>query len=281
MQRVMRVLTGILLLSAAVVGWLGSGVGVYAVWHYKAPATMALTQAAITAESGIDATRKLLELVDLTLVQTEKSVALLGDSVDTAASALDASADLADSAAGLISEGISVTLDETQEALDTVATSARLIDDTVAFIAAIPLIGAKYEPEKTLEESIQGLSDSLDNTPESLAKIQGNLETTAEDLNTLQTNLTELSKSVVEIQDGMGESREVLAGYDDSLGKARDFAVKAQTRLPVWMTWLGVGMTVLLVWLFIAQVLLFLKGLELMGKPVEPQLPDAGQQVSA
>ncbi len=72
----------------------------------------------------------------------DEDLILIQSSLDGLKSSLDSIADSLVTTSSLIGDDLNLTLTEVQTAVSSAAVSAEFIDDTLAFIAAIPLLGA-------------------------------------------------------------------------------------------------------------------------------------------
>ena len=124
-------------------------------------------------------------MADTSLEQAEKSVALLGATIDNVANTLQTTSEMTASIAGIFGDSLGSVVSKTQQALGTMEASAKLIDDTLGFISAIPFMRVDYDPNMPLAASVADISDSLDPLPENLTAVQGDMENTSENLGSM------------------------------------------------------------------------------------------------
>lgn len=222
-----------------------------------------------------------LELVDRTLLTTEEGLVLAEDSlaqvVDTVESlevtmanvgqTIYGTVPLVDSVADLLGERLTETIKATQDTLLSVAKSAKLVDNVLSIVTAIPFIGTdRYQPEDPLHVGIEKVITSLDEIPDSLGAAQEDLTSSSGKLDALQDDFTAMADNIGQIATSLESAQAVLAEYRDNVTDLQEQVSSVRQGLPVGLRWLGIVFTFVLVWLGIAQIGSLIQGWELIQR---------------
>jgi hypothetical protein len=121
--------------------------------------------------------------------------------------------------ATLIGDDLRTTVNDTQVALASTASSAELIDKTLTFLSKLPLIGVNYQPEVPLHISLAQVADSFKTIPDALEDIEIGLDDTSTGIETLRGNLATLTEDIILLDDDLEDAQDVLASYQTTLDK--------------------------------------------------------------
>jgi uncharacterized protein YoxC len=195
----------------------------------------------------------------------DESVALSIENMDTIETSMeDLSATLDDLStslfytADLIGDDLQLTIEETQTALSSAAASAVFIDDTLAFIASIPLIGADYQPDVPLHTSLEQAAASLEGVPESLEDIEQSLNTTAEGLDSLNDDLESLTDIIINLDDELDHAASVIESYQVLVEDFSQKSAQIQEYLTLFLIAGSLIFSGIFFWLGFTQVIIFL-----------------------
>ena len=258
-------LTGVIYVVGAIFGLLISVVCSAVLWSTKGEVTGSLIEIVSLTSRTLNATRETVQVVGTSLEDASNNLELIRSSINDVASTLEDSNGLLTSTAGLVGNDMVSFVEETQASLDTVQTSARLVDDTLRFISSIPLIGGRYRPEVPLQESVAEVSRSLEPLPDSFNKIERELEVSAANLDIVMHDVKLLGDQVEEIDTSLTEAKEVVDKYRLILVDVRNRFDEIERRLPVALNTIYLGITAILVWIFITQAGLLLHGIEMLS----------------
>ncbi len=222
-----------------------------------------------------------LELVDRTLLTTEEGLVLAEDSlaqvVDTV-EALEATVasvgqtiygtvPLVDSVADLLGERLTETIKATQDTLSSVVKSAKLVDNVLSIVTAIPFIGTdRYQPEVPLHVGLERVANSLDEIPDSLSAAQEDLTSSSGKLDAMQDDFTAMADNIGQIATSLESAQSVLAEYRGIVTDLQEQVSSVRQGLPVWLRWSGIAFSFVLVWLGIAQIGPLIQGWELIQR---------------
>jgi methyl-accepting chemotaxis protein len=169
----------------------------------------------------------LIDSLDQIMINTDAGLLVLGSALEGAADNLDIiSATLENlnstvdsisislvSSADLIGGDLRLTIIDTQTALSSAASSAVLIDNTLRIIAALPLM-PDYRPDVPLSISLEQVSESMDDIPESFLNIEQYIRETDDGMLQLKTDVTQLANDIRTYENDLIDARAILTEYD-------------------------------------------------------------------
>ena len=276
MKKILYAITGFSFSLAAALGIIVSILGIVFVWRLVPGTTERLVNTATFAQRALDSTDDLLAVADSTLTQAEDNIALIAGATQDVAETLDQTSSIAATVADAVGDEFTGVVDKTQTALGALESSAKLVDDTLSFISALPLMGNKYSNKTPLYSSVVEINESLDEMPKTLKSLQDNLDSTAEAFTVLNESVGVLADNVSEIETSLADAGNVVNNYQVLVDEAQLKTANAIEKLPRWVRWTAAGLTVLMVWLIVIQAGLLLFGAEMAGlkreKPVKEEV---------
>jgi len=222
-----------------------------------------------------------LELVDRTLLTTEEGLVLAEDSLEQVVETIESlevtmasvgqtiygTVPLVDSVADLLGERLTETIKATQDTLSSVVKSAKLVDNVLSIVTAIPFIGTdRYQPEVPLHVGLERVATSLDEIPDSLGAAQEDLTSSSGKLDAMQDDFTVMADNIGQIATSLDSAQSVLAEYRGIVTDLQEQVSSVRQGLPVGLRWLGIVFTFVLVWLGIAQIGPLIQGWELIQR---------------
>ncbi len=267
MKQVLLRIAGIALIVAGIAGLVFSIAGLFV-----------LVSVERQIEAAVD---EQLALMDRTLVATADGLAVAEDSLDQAVLTIDsleatltgvgqtinATAPTLDAVAELLGEQVPATIETTQETLTSVASSAKLVDDILLLLTAIPFLGLdRYNPEVPLNEGFLEVAGSLDGIPASLSTAQEGLIATTDNLEGVERDFAAMAQNVGEIATSLEGARSVLVQYQGVVSDLKNLVSFVRQSLPGWLQTLRLALSLVLIWLGIAQFALITQGWELIGR---------------
>jgi len=266
MKRFLARLTGLLLILDALLGFGLSVAGLVVIWTSQSTVLTRVTSTMDTIEMTVAATTNMLDVVNTTLDQAGANIQAIEASLIDVTAALSTASNVADTVGTMIGEDFTRVIAETQTSLDSVETSAKLIDDTLRIVSAVPFIGARYRPEVPLQETISAVNLSLDELPASFAVVQSELEQTSTSVDNIQRDLDNLSMTIGEIETSLTEAKVVLEQYRTVVQILEQKIASLEANLPRWLDYASWSLTIGLIWLLFAQIPIFLVGLALITR---------------
>jgi len=255
---------GVVLILTAVLGLLLSAGGVVWAWRYRPALTDRVLKGIEKIHNLAVTTNDGLVVVADALQKAKDNVVQLKTTSESVSAALTATTPVVKDVGTLVGVDMVTVVDKTRASLDSAATSARLIDDTLGIISALPLIGARYKPDVPLGVSISEISLSLAGLPDQLTKVQGQLEKTSSNLEMVAYDLQTLSGNLDQIDANLDQARLVVVRYQSNFKELQEWLDDIRQRLPVFSRNLGIALTVFCVWLALSQLGLLVQGVQLM-----------------
>lgn len=222
-----------------------------------------------------------LELVDRTLLTTEEGLVLAEDSLAQVVETVESleatvasvgqtiygTVPLVDSVADLLGERLTETIKATQDTLLSLAKSAKLVDNVLSIVTAIPFIGVdRYQPEVPLHVGLERVITSLNEIPDSLGAAQEDITSSSGNLEEMHGEVTTMAENIAQIATSLESAQSVLAEYRDIVTDLQEQVSSVRQGLPVWLRWLGIAFSFVLVWLGIAQIGPMMQGWELIQR---------------
>ena len=261
-------LTGVVILIGAIFGLALSVYGLFALWASKEQVSGGVIELFALTARTVNATDKMLVVVGSSLEQASGDMALIRDILGDTAGTIGESTSLVDTTASLMGEDMPAFIQNTQTSLDSVQTTARLIDDMLGTITRIPLLGPflgrRYSPEVPLGTSVANVSRSLDPLPATFTAIQRDMQVASASLATVQGEVEALSRQIADIDTTISEATVVVDEYQLILTDLNERLARVQTRLPALLDTGYLALTVILIWIGISQLGALLHAAELL-----------------
>ena len=255
-------LLGRILIVTALLGWLISLGGLVGVWVLQP----SITQSAVTflnlGQRTLETTGQLLDVIDTSLAAASDNITVVQTMLTETAGTFDKTSPMLQSAASMVGNDFAKMTTETRNALISLKSSAKIVDDSLRFISRIPLIGSPYNPPAPLDVSISNLAASMDNLPANLAEIQAWLNSTGSDLQGLQKSTSQFSLNMGTLIPNLAAARTTAAQYKVLVQDLKNEFGSLQANLPTYIFLAAVVLSLFLVWLAFAQLGTFFQGVE-------------------
>ena len=277
-KRILALSAGISLIIAGVLGLVLSIGGLVILPRLERQVEKVVVEQLAVLDRALAATLDGLITAETSLAQAAQAVdSLEGIMVDVGL-AINDTAPILDVAAELLGEQLPTTIQATQETLTSVATSAQLVDDILGVVSAIPLLGTdRYNPDVSLHQGFQDVSDGLDGIPELLLTAGEGLSTGTESLQDAEKGFAAMGQSISETMTSLESAQTVLQDYQTIVGDLQATLLSVSESLPGWLRTLRWGLSLVLIWLGIAQIGLITQGWELLGRrSASPVAVDTG-----
>lgn len=251
---------GNFLMLIAGLGIIFSMLGIAITWYYRPKIQQTVFGVFDSIDQILINTNDGLVIIDNTLVVAADNLQIIMGTFDNLNTTLDTISISLESSAELIGGDLRETLLDTQTALSSAAESAGLIDNTLRFIASIPLLGADYRPEVPLSTSLQNVSESLNDVPESFLEIEGYIRETEGGIDNLQADITELSGDILNLEVALLESQIVLTEYQSIFEDLRTQLVEIREQTANFLLITSILITGGFFYLGIAQINIYNRG---------------------
>jgi methyl-accepting chemotaxis protein len=264
-------LSGVVFLVSAIMGVIISLGGLVVLWSTRASITKDIVETTALVRRSLAATSSSLVLINDSLDQASRNIALIHELIGSMAGTLSDSKDMLDTAANMVGTDMKGIVAETQKSLLEVEDSARMVDSalrvvdsSLQFLNRLRPGSPAYKPRVPLQDSIAQVSLSLDPLSATFEKIQKQLDNAAAHAATMQAEADALSRQVAEIQSSLDQARSVSTEYRTIID---DLDIRLDTfeqQLPLRLTMIYLGVTLLLLWVFTSSAGMLLNGLGLL-----------------
>lgn len=270
-RRILAFSAGMALIIAGILGLVLSIGGLIVLPRLERQVEAVVAKQLEVLDRALAATADGLTTAETSLVQAAEAVDALEGIVVDVGQAISDTAPVIEVAAELLGEQLPSTIEDTQEALTSVATSAQLVDDILGVISAIPLLGAdRYSPDVPLHQGFQDVSDGLNGIPELLLTAGEGLSAGTESLQDVEKGFAAIGQSISETTTSLESARTVLQDYQKIVDDLQGTLSSVRESLPGWLRTLRWGLTLMLIWLGVAQIGLITQGWELKGRRSAP-----------
>lgn len=262
-------LIGVIFVIGAVFGLIISIGGLILLWSTKASVTSQVTGTADLVGRTLKATSDTITVAGGTLDEAGADLTLIQGMLGDMAKTLGDSSGMISSTGDLVGTNMVDFVNNTKTSLVSVQNSAKMIDNTLATINSIwvvgPALGKGYDPNLKLQDSVANVSRSLDPLPDAFNKIKRDLDVSSANVATVKTEMDALVKQVDAIQSSLDEARQVVNEYRSIINNVQLRYDAFEKRLPAVITTFYLGLTLVLIWMFITQVGMLLHGIMLLG----------------
>jgi hypothetical protein len=267
MKQILVRVAGIALIVASIGGLGFSIIGLMAIQRVHERAEPALMEQVELAERTLAATAEGLALVETSLSDAAEMADSLESTMANVSRAAGDTVPILDSVGKMVGEQLPATLKATQDTLASVAQSAKLIDDVLAVVTAIPFLGLeRYNPEAPFHQGLDDVATSLDDIPTSLVTAQEGLDIASGSLEELEGDFATMGESIAGLTTSLEKGESVVVQYQRVVDELQEAVVSVKQGLPKWLQWLRLGLSLVLVWLGIAQIGLLTQGWELIAR---------------
>jgi hypothetical protein len=270
-RRILSLSVGLVLILAGVLGLALSIGGLVVLPQLERQAEQVAVAQIDVVDRALAATLDGLITAETSLVQASEAVDTLEGVMADLGQAIDDTVPVIDVAAELLNDQLPSTIETTQDALTSVATSAQLVDGMLGVISAIPLLGTdRYSPEAPLSQGLQDVSDSLDGIPELLLTAGEGLGAGTKSLQAVKEGFAAMGRSIGETTTSLDSAQAVLEDYQQIVADLQGTVSYVDESLPGWLRAIRWGLTLTLVWLGVAQLALITQGWERFGRRTPP-----------
>lgn len=267
LKRFLSIVVGIALLLAGILGLILSIGGLLVLPQLERQAEDVAAEQIEVFDRALAVTLDGLITAETSVVQAREAVDALEGIMADVSQTIDETTPVVEVAADLLNEQLPSTIETTQDALASVATSAQLVDDILVVISSIPLLGAEsYSPDVTLYQGFQDVSDSMDGIPELLLMAGQGLDASTGNLQDIEEGFAAMGRSIGETTTSLDSAQAVLEDYQQIVGELQGAVSYVRESLPGWLRAIRWGLTLTLIWLGIAQLGLMTQGWERLGR---------------
>lgn len=258
---------GITLIVAGVAGLIFCLVGVIALGQAQQALEMAAMDQLNLLNRALVATADGLMVADATLDQASEAAVALEGTVNGLGQAIDGTGSTIDAVASMVGQQLPATISVTEETLSGLAKTAQVVDNALLLMSSIPLLGLdRYEPAVPLSQGIEQVVGSLAGIPASLGDAEDGLTAASGSLEVMQTEIALMATQISQIVTSLEAAGAVIDEYLVVVAELQALVGTVRASLPDWLFWSRVGLSLMLLWLGIAQFGLITQGWELLAR---------------
>jgi uncharacterized phage infection (PIP) family protein YhgE len=262
-----RRILGIILLSAAILGWLISLSGLAVVWIARPKVTKAVVSQVEMLKLTLEVTTKGLAISQDSLGAIVSSLETLQGTVQKTAAIVEGTTPFIESLAAITEDNLPKSVAGLRSSLETAQEGAQVIDDALRKVTNIPLLGdwlseRGYNPTTPLDEGLGKVAEGINKLDETFQGMTDSLNNTRDSVQGVQQGISDMATDIGEVKTNLQEAKQVLADYEETTQAALDFLNNWSDRLPQFITMVSILLTLLLVWIAFTQLGLFLQGTE-------------------
>ena len=273
--------TAILMLGTAVFGWLISLSGLVLLWMSYQPVKSTATEVLEVTEGALEVSSQTIGLLEDSLLLAETSLREVRTTLSGFSSVIGNTSTVLEVVSQVLGDELIRVLRDTSSGLESLEKTSRLIDNTLGFISSIPFIGgSQYQPDTPLAESVASIRKDLQGLPPAMEKVNSELSQTASSLQSLPEAMDNLTLQLAAIQENLNKSRNQLDEYRLIIQTYQSKLERFKSNLPVFITVSYAVMSVLLLWISLAQIGLFNQGIERLTRSRRIANPQADSQES-
>ncbi len=267
MKRTLTGIVGVVLIIAGLAGLVFAGLGLFAVARAEQQVEVKLMEQVEMMDRALAATADGLVVADAALTQAVAAMSGLEALTSGLGTAIEGTAPTLDAVAEMVGEQLPATLKVTQDTLESIVDTTLIVDNFLGVVTSIPLLGLdRYDPEVSLSSGVMGVASSLDGIPQSLSQAQEGLESASDSLESMQSGMDGMAGEVEQIATSLEGSKTIIQEYQAIVAEMQGLVSTVRQGLPDWLSWARWGVSLILIWLGIAQLGLITQGWELLAR---------------
>jgi hypothetical protein len=232
------------------------------VWRYRLPVLEITVDSLDQWINMLSATQDAFLAVDGALSNANDTIKAIETSTLNIVKSLENASLTTSTFATFFGEDIRAAILTTQESLVAAQESALAIDTFLATLSQIPLLGVNYKPEVPLNNALNNVAIGLAPVGLSLQDVSSDLMVNSQDLNTLEEDIATISKSVGAFRENISLAQDATGQYQDQLTRLRSTLLSIRLNIANIINLLVWALTFMLAWIGIAQLSLWIQGLE-------------------
>lgn len=159
-------------------------------------------------------------------------------------------------------ELISTTLDTTADGLTVMNQSLQSAADTIAATEEATLAIAQTVHD--IDSIVSGFMEIISFIPGLKTVEDSDISSASENLSSAELEMLSVATNISAISTNLGDAQDVIDAYQDTVTTSQERLQSIQENGPKWITAMTVMLTLIFIWLAIAQVGLIVQGIEMM-----------------
>ena len=252
---------GLIFVIISSAGLLFSFGGILSTWVIRPRILNSLDEFIDTFNSILKTTDQTLLILDSTIDNSQNNLITIYSTIGNLDGSFDSISESLRLSSSLIGDDLRLTIIDTQTALTSASSSAKLIDDTLSIFAAIPLLGARYQPDVPLSISLENVAGSMSDIPIALETIELSINETSGGIINLKNDLLDLGEDIQFLSDDLTNAQESIQEYQKTIEQLQIQTNRLRTQSRSLVLIMSVIFSGLFFWLGVAQVNILLQGL--------------------
>lgn len=234
---------------------------------------------------GLSLTSQTLDMVQETLLLTKDTAVTVSDGLvtvsqtaDTLGTSLSETQPLLDQFSTIASDDFPASIEALQAAIPNIAQAAAIIDQTLTTLNNVRIdqtfpfvdyrfqwdLGINYTPTVPFDVSINEIGASLDGLPEQLRTLQLYISVTQDNLQTISNDIHAIADDLDAINSQIQQIPPLVDDYTATVIQINDSARRSRASLNTQLETARQLVTVVMIWLGVAQLAPFYLGWELL-----------------
>ncbi len=271
MRRIYDIVVGVLLLVAAVTGFVLSIGGIIGLGAVQGRIESSLNHQLGLLDQALSATDAGLRTASDSVKQSQATLASIQGTMDSSATSIDDIIPAVEAMGGVIGTQLPDMLDGAANALTGFADTAGVIDKVMGVLTSVPFIDIPaYDPNVPLSESVTKVRDSVGGLGDRLQDIDTSLTNTATNLKEVRGEMSGVSTALGGLGESLNGAVEVVGSYQEIVADLRSQVDMVSQGITDALRWARVVVTIILFWLAIASLGLLTLGWDLLHRDAGP-----------
>jgi methyl-accepting chemotaxis protein len=245
---------GSILMFTGILGIILSLSIITATWLIRDPIQRFLSNSYETVDSALLTTKDGLTLIEGALSETEQSLTTVNSSLTTLDVSLSNLSQISLDSGNIIGNNFVAIVNNAQTSLDSSASGAKLIDDTLNLLSSIPLLGLDFRPAVPLHTSLNDLSADFNLLPADLEAIASSLADISVNLGELRLSVESMNLQINDIKTQVNQAKEIITTYQETTDKMSLEIDRLQQSTTKWLTILSIVISCFMVWMLLIQI---------------------------
>lgn len=251
---------GVVLVIISVVSLILSAGGVIALWGAQPAITTALEDTFQLVSETAVTTQQALNVADQALQDAANTITVLSSSTASLANSIGGAQDALTSVTQLVRSDLPTAIAAAQTALESAASTAKVVDNFLSGISRIQFLNINYNPDVPLDQAIGNIGDSLDNLPATLNKIGGDLDNMSGTIPDVAKAVRDLGTTMSSITSTLAKAQTVIKEYAVQLARASTAMQKISNGVPTYVTLFIAVLTFIMLWIVAVQLIVLAIG---------------------
>jgi hypothetical protein len=267
MNSLLKRILGLVFVIVSIVSLVISAGGVIALWGARPAITTAMQDTFQLVSETLATTEKALAVADQALQDATNSVTVLAGLTSSLADSIGGGQDALNSVTQLLKKDLPGTLATAQTALESAASTAKVVDNFLRGLSRIQFLNINYNPNVPLDQSITDIGSSLNNLPPTLEKIGAELDGITGKLPDMVKAVHGLGTTISSITTTLAKAQTVLKEYAAQLARTTTAVQQISGGVPMYVTLFISALTFIMLWIVAVQLIVLAIGLRWFKQP--------------